>query len=135
MNISEAARRSDQTQQALLWLEGIRTLQAEQPRWKIAEQLADGSKRFSRNAANWSAPTERWNFPEPMPGSFPFGTLRRRLSASTRNTVRPCPRAKPDYGRRKRHSPHPGQCWNKANGNASKVCGQPAPCGNMTPSS
>ena len=132
---SEAARRSRRSRPCSGW-KASAPFRRNWPRWKIARNsLLDGSKRFSRNAANWSAPTERWNFPEPMPGSFPFGTLRRRLSASTRNTVRPCPRAKPDYGRGKRHSPHPGQCWNKANGNASKVCGQPAPCGNMTPSS
>ena len=125
---SEAARQSDRTQQALLWLEGIRTLQAE-----LA--LRNGSKRFSRNAASWNAPTGRWSFPGRMPGSFPSGTPRRRISASKRNTARLCPYVKLNCGKRKRRSPQPGQCWNKANGNASKVCGQPAPCGNMTPSS
>ena len=119
---SEAARRSDQTQQALLWLEGIRTLQAELATLEDRKkQLAGRIEAFQPERRKLEAPTERWNFPEPMPGSFPFGTLRRRLSASTRNTVRPCPRAKPDYGRRKRHSPHPEQRWNTPSGNANKA--------------
>ena len=79
------------------------------------------SKRFSRNAASWNAPTRRWSFPGRMPGSFPSGTPRRRISASKKNTARLCPYVKLNCGKRKRRSPHPERRWNTPSGNANKA--------------
>ncbi|MFQ9868392.1 MAG: AAA family ATPase [Bilophila wadsworthia] len=133
---SEAARRSDQTQQALLWLEGIRTLQAELATLEDRKkQLAGRIEAFQPERRKLERANRALELSGRMPDSFPSGTPRRRISASKKNTARLCPYVKLNCGKRKRRSPQPGQCWNKANGNASKVCGQPAPCGNMTPSS
>ncbi|MFR1533296.1 MAG: AAA family ATPase [Bilophila wadsworthia] len=85
---SEAARRSDQTQQALLWLEGIRTLQAELVMLENRKkQLAGTAQRFSRNAASWNTRQQGAGAFRAYAGLVSSGTPRAQDLRQQKNTA------------------------------------------------
>lgn len=87
---SEAARQSDRTQQALLWLEGIRTLQAELAMLENRKkQLAERLEAFQPERRKRNAPTGRGAF-RGVCRVVSLRNAQRRISASKRNTARLC---------------------------------------------
>ncbi|MFR8580742.1 hypothetical protein [Bilophila wadsworthia] len=118
---SEAARQSDRTQQALLWLEGIRTLQAELAMLENRKkQLAERLEAFQPERRKLERANKALELSGRMPGSF----LRNAQAQDLRQQKEygeALPVCEAELRQTETAFASSGRRWNTPSGNANKA--------------